>query len=92
MIKTDLSPSLPLYYAEKLYNDEDVLEENAKASKNTDDEQEVRLSTFEKGLLELGDADEVAKIIGKKLKKQQQQEQQKLNKVTKPKKTKSISK
>lgn len=92
MIKTDLSPSLPLYYAEKLYNDEDVLEDNTKVSKNTDDEQEVRLSTFEKGLLELGDADEVAKIIGKKLKKQQQQEQQKLNKVTKPKKTKSISK
>lgn len=91
MIKTDLSPSLPLYYAEKLYSDEDVLENNAKPSKKTNDEQEVRLSTFEKGLLELGDADEVAKIIGKKLRKQQ--EQQKSKKVTKPKKNiKSISK
>lgn len=95
MIKTDHSPALPLYYTEKLYSDEDVLSDaNAMPSKKSDDNNEVKLSAFEKGLLELGDADEVAKIIGKKLKKKQEQEQQqKQHKVTKPKtKVKSISK
>lgn len=80
-IKTEMSPSLPLYYAETLYDNDDVLSGNAKPSKKTHDDQEVKLSTFEKGLLELGDADEVAKIIGKKMKKQQQ----KPKKATKPK-------
>ncbi|CAH2354164.1 proteasome-interacting protein Cic1p [[Candida] railenensis] len=68
MVKTSTSPALPLYYAETLFTETDVLEEE-QADKKTKKTKsgEVKLSAFEKGLLELGDADEVAKIIGKKM-------------------------
>lgn len=68
MVKTSTSPALPLYYTDKLYTEEDVKEEEEEDKKKSKKEsKEIKLSAFEKGLLELGDADEVAKIIGKKL-------------------------
>lgn len=63
MLKTPNSPALPLYYTDKLYDEGDILVETKKEETSNGDE----LSAFEKGLLELGDAETVAKIIGKKL-------------------------
>lgn len=60
MLKTKLSPSLPLYYTDKLYEDSEVLE-NIKPAEESKDE----VTSFEKGLLEFADAQEVAKILGK---------------------------
>lgn len=81
-VKTEQSPSLPLFYTDSLYSEEDVLEEEeSKAKKASTDE--VKLSTFEKGLLELGDVDEVAKLIGKKMNPRGKKV---TGKVTKPKK------
>lgn len=63
MLKTPTSPALPLYYTDKLYNEDDIFDEIKEEETSNGDE----LSAFEKGLLELGDADTVAKVIGKKL-------------------------
>lgn len=79
-LKTVDSPSLPLYYVEKLYSDEDVAEN--KAPKDKDDTESttqldasieipegVKLTDFEKGLLELAaDPQDVDKILSKKVK------------------------
>ena len=46
-----------------MYDEGDILVETKKEETSNGDE----LSAFEKGLLELGDAETVAKIIGKKL-------------------------
>ncbi|KAK6458312.1 protease substrate recruitment factor [Scheffersomyces xylosifermentans] len=71
-LKTTKSPSLPLYYAENLYDEETDVIENIKASEEKEETSGPKLSAFEKGLLELGAPDEVAKIIGKKLNKKNQ--------------------
>ncbi len=55
---------LPLFETENCNDDEDVKQEDAE--ENGDKESTgVKLSTYEKGLLELGDPDEVAKLIEK---------------------------
>lgn len=65
-VKTLESPSLPLYVAEALFDEVDVLDETTAATGKTSTS---GLSAFEKGLMELGDESEVAKILGKKLNK-----------------------
>lgn len=50
-----------MYYTDKLYNEDDIFDEIKEEETSNGDE----LSAFEKGLLELGDADTVAKVIGK---------------------------
>ncbi|KAG2731265.1 hypothetical protein G9P44_005681 [Scheffersomyces stipitis] len=91
-LKTTASPSLPLFYAEKLYDEEDVVE-NVKAAKTSESISGPKLSAFEKGLLELGAVDDVAKIIGKKMntknKKVVKKSAKKANKIEKPKKVKA---
>lgn len=66
LLKSSSSPSLPLFYTEKLYSDEDLIHDNETVDKK--DDTGVRLTAFEKGLLDLGDTEIVSKIIGKKLK------------------------
>lgn len=86
MLKTANSPSLPLFYTEELFTDADKLE-NVESKETTEDG--VKLSAFEKGLLQLGEASEVAKIIGKELKKQKSNKDKKLAKVSKLNKSKA---
>lgn len=81
LLKTESSPSLPLFYTDELYNDANILtDDTSKKSKKTEDKSP--LSTFEKGLLELADHDEASKLIGKKLR----QKKAKLKKLSKKKK------
>ncbi|CAH6721410.1 proteasome-interacting protein Cic1p [[Candida] jaroonii] len=61
MLKTSTSPALPLFYNDKIYDDSDILKAKSKKEKSNE------LSAFEKGLLEIGDVDEVTKIVGSKL-------------------------
>lgn len=62
-LKSTTSPALPLFYTDSLYSENDV----AKEEEQEEEETEGKLTAFEEGLLELGDAEEVAKVIGKKL-------------------------
>lgn len=64
MLKTLDSPSLPLFYNDKVYDESDILEETKTPKVRKND-----LSSFEKGLLEIASVDEVSKIVGKKLSK-----------------------
>lgn len=57
-IKTDKSPVLPLFYTDKIYSDEDVLE---KASEEP--EAEVSEDAYAKALYELADEDSVNKAL-----------------------------
>ncbi|CCE79658.1 Piso0_001740 [Millerozyma farinosa CBS 7064] len=80
-LKTESSPSLPLFYTEELYNDANVLtEDTSKKPKKSEDKSP--LSSFEKGLLELADHDEASKLIGKKL-RQKKAKSKKLSKKNK---------
>ena len=63
-VKTATSPALPVFVASHLHDSADVAEEDKPKTKNRG---EVKLLAFERGLLELGDAEDVAKLIGKKL-------------------------
>lgn len=81
LLKTESSPSLPLFYTDELYNDANVLTEDT-SKKSEKSEDKSPLSTFEKGLLELADHDEASKLIGKKLR----QKKAKLKKLSKKKK------
>ncbi|KAI5962981.1 uncharacterized protein KGF55_002773 [Candida pseudojiufengensis] len=65
MIKTGTSPAIPLFYTDKLYTDEDILDDIT--STEADEEVNVELTPFEKGLLQLGDLETVSKVLGKKL-------------------------
>ncbi|CUM68568.1 uncharacterized protein PRCAT00006295001 [Priceomyces carsonii] len=68
MVKTIASPSLPLFYTDKLYDEaSDITKEHEDSKTKTNG---VNLTRFEQELLEIGDPDEVSKLIGKKLKKQ----------------------
>ena len=60
-MKSTTSPALPLFYTDSLYSENDV----AKEEEQEEEETEGKLTAFEEGLLELGDAEEVAKVIGK---------------------------
>lgn len=64
-VKARSSPSLPIFYADQLYIDEnkDILE-NIKDEKTVEEDDD-----FEKGLLELADAETVTKVLGEELKK-----------------------
>ncbi|CCE88946.1 Piso0_001740 [Millerozyma farinosa CBS 7064] len=77
-LKTESSPSLPLFYTDELYNDANVLTEDT-SKKSEKSEDKSPLSTFEKGLLELADHDEASKLIGKKL-RQKKAKSKKLSK------------
>lgn len=95
VLKTEDSPALPLFENDNLYDDSDVKQEDEEDTKQKS-ESETRLSAYEKGLLELGDPDEVAKLIGKKMGKTALKERTKngakKSKVTKPSKKVSSSK
>lgn len=96
LLKTEASPALPLFETEKLFDEEDVQKEEPEENED-EDSTGVKLSAYEKGLLELGDPDEVAKLIGKKMGqtvlKERTKKTPKPAKVTKPsKKTKSSKK
>ncbi|RLV83405.1 Proteasome-interacting protein CIC1 [Meyerozyma sp. JA9] len=96
LLKTEASPALPLFETEKLFDEEDVQKEEPEENED-EDSTGVKLSAYEKGLLELGDPDEVAKLIGKKMgqtvSKERTKKTPKPAKVTKPsKKTKSSKK
>ncbi|KAI3405177.2 CIC1 [Candida oxycetoniae] len=86
MLKTVTSPALPLFYTDKLYDEDlDVLKE-------TPSDKEVEKtskgeSAFEKTLLELADAQTVGKVLGKKLR---DDKKKKKSKSIKKSSTKSI--
>ncbi|GME69709.1 unnamed protein product [[Candida] boidinii] len=88
-LKLRQSPSLPIYINKELYSEEDVVkeDENDKKTKTTT-ENGVKLTKFEKALLELAvNEQQVEQVLGKKA-KQQKKEQEKENS---PKKRKSES-
>lgn len=62
-VKTRYSPALPIYYTDKIYSSEDVVENNPAAVVEEEDED----IAYEKGLLELADSEEVAKVLGREL-------------------------
>lgn len=62
-VKTRYSPALPVFYTDKIYSSEDVIESKAQAPVEEDDEEVA----YEKGLLEFADSEEVAKVLGKEL-------------------------
>ncbi|KAI5956758.1 CIC1 [Candida jiufengensis] len=64
MIKTGTSPAIPLFYTDKLFNDEDILDDIVDGQ---DEIAKDELTPFEKGLLQLGDLETVSKVLGKKL-------------------------
>ncbi|KAH3666843.1 hypothetical protein OGAPHI_003292 [Ogataea philodendri] len=62
------SPGLPIYVADQIFSEKDVAENETDEPKSKD--LEVRLSKFEKGLVELAlDEEQVDKIVGRKQKK-----------------------
>lgn len=63
LLKTSTSPSLPLFYSDKIYQDSDVVGDDSTKSSTTKN----NLSAFERGLLELGNPEDVSKIGGRKL-------------------------
>lgn len=64
-LKTTKLPTLPLFYTDKLYSEEDVLE-NVKVDDAEVDEED---DAYTKALLELADEETVASVLGKKYKK-----------------------
>lgn len=67
-LKSQSSVSLPIYYADKIYSEEDVVDEESADKKQP--ESEPKLTQFEKGLLELAvDEDESNKLMRQKMKK-----------------------
>lgn len=64
-LKTTQLPTLPLFYTDKLYSDEDVLEN----VKETEDAEDAEDDAYTKALLELADEETVASVLGKKYKK-----------------------
>lgn len=63
-IKTSKSPSLPIFYTDKLYNSSDILENEISIDTKEGDDFDA---AYESGLLELADEDTVAKVLGKEL-------------------------
>ncbi|GMG19132.1 unnamed protein product [Ambrosiozyma monospora] len=70
------SPALPIYVADSLYDAEDVAEEKEETTKKSkgkgkeNEEPQLKLSEFEKGLAELAlDQDQLDLFIGKKVQK-----------------------
>ncbi|KAK7687377.1 hypothetical protein QCA50_009242 [Cerrena zonata] len=64
-VKTTLSPALPIFYADKIYDQEDILNEDQEKIEDEDLDDDA----YKQGLLELADADTVAKLLGSELKK-----------------------
>lgn len=62
-LKVNGSPVLPLFYADKIYNDEDVLENVPQTNEEDDESNDV----FTQGLLDLADEETVTKVLGKSL-------------------------
>ncbi|OWB61659.1 hypothetical protein B5S31_g1919 [[Candida] boidinii] len=90
-LKLRQSPSLPIYINKELYSEEDVVkeDENDKKTKTTTGNG-VKLTKFEKALLELAvNEQQVEQVLGKKA-KQQKKEQEKENS-NKKRKSESIS-
>ncbi|CCH45264.1 50S ribosomal protein L1 [Wickerhamomyces ciferrii] len=92
-IKTNQSPALPLYEVSEVYTEED-LEQNQKSNdkviKSNNEAIEglpenIKLSEFEKGLLELANPKEVPQIFASKIKKSSKQlKKENKNKISKP--------
>ena len=74
MIKTNHSPSLPIYYTKTLYDEREASSRDDKndsvAKPQNLEDKKPRLSSFEASLAELGHEEDVTKVLGKKLKKQ----------------------
>lgn len=64
-LKTTKLPILPLFYTDKLYSEEDVLE-NVKEDEDAEADED---DAYTKALLELADEETVASVLGKKYKK-----------------------
>lgn len=64
-VKTTLSPALPIFYADKIYDQQDILNEDQEKIEDEDLDDDA----YKQGLLELADADTVAKLLGSELKK-----------------------
>lgn len=62
LLKSALSPLLPLYYTEKVFGEDDIAEHDVEVKDKKDDEE------FERKLLALGTTEDVEKVLGKKLK------------------------
>lgn len=61
-LATTQLPVLPLFYTDKLYSDEDILENVKQIEQDQEDD------AYTKALLELADEDSVADVLGKKFK------------------------
>lgn len=98
-IKTNQSPSLPLYELDTVYTSEDVESTNDKKNSEISNNvtkidveglpENIKLSEFEKGLLELADPSEIPQLFSSKIKKsikqaKREQKSAKNNKVVKP--------
>ncbi|EDK46498.1 hypothetical protein LELG_04679 [Lodderomyces elongisporus NRRL YB-4239] len=75
MLKTTTSPALPLFYTDKLFDEEDVVREEestseAEAVKSVVPKKEL---AFEASLAELADSETIAKVLGKKLREEKQE-------------------
>lgn len=83
-LKCTNSPSLPIFLTDSLFGEGDVADATEKsveqAAANAAD---VKLSKFERALIELGDADEAIKIMSKKQGSKQKKTGKKSNKVHK---------
>ncbi|VEU24150.1 DEKNAAC105483 [Brettanomyces naardenensis] len=74
-LKMTNSPAIPVYISEKIYDEGDVVDDEAEVDRKEleDDEEEVDLGTFEKGLIELAvDEDEAKEIIGERKRKHEE--------------------
>lgn len=72
LVKTNHSPSLPIYHTKTLYeeNDASSKKNDSVAKPQVSGDDGPRLSSFEAGLVELGHEEDVTKVLGKKLRKQ----------------------
>lgn len=61
-LATSNLPTLPLFYTDKIYSDEDILNEAEEANAP----EEVEDDAYTKALLELGDEETVGEVLGKK--------------------------
>lgn len=95
-IKTNQSPSLPLYELDTVYSSEDVKTSEPKAEISNVEKidveglpENIKLSEFEKGLIELADPSEIPQLFSSKIKKsikqaKREQKAAKNNKIVKP--------
>lgn len=84
-LKCTNSPSLPIFYTQNLFAEKDVAASAVEKSAEdaASDATDIKLSKFERALIELGDADEAIKIVTKKQSSKQKKTAKKSSKVQK---------